>query len=36
LRVWNVGDAYGKLLVSADLSQFDAMRKKRDLLRGSS
>jgi hypothetical protein len=36
LRVWNVGDAYGKLLVSADLSQFDTMRKKRDLLRGSS
>jgi hypothetical protein len=36
LRVWNVGDAHGKLLVSANLIQFDAMRKKRDLLRGSS
>jgi hypothetical protein len=36
LRLWNVGDASGKLLVSAKLSQFDAMRKKRDLLRGSS
>jgi hypothetical protein len=36
LRIWNVGDANGKLLVSANLSQFDAMRKKRDLLRGGS
>ena len=35
LRVWNVGDPEGKRLVSVDLSQFDAMRRKRDLLRGS-
>jgi hypothetical protein len=35
LKVWNVGDPEGKRLVSVDLSRFDAMRRKRDLLRGS-
>lgn len=36
LKIWNVGKSDGKLLVSSNLSQFDAMRKKRDLLRAGS